>query len=230
MRESGSPVHGSPLVEADERPAEERLLALPADVAMDAIPTVHDAAARIPLTGFVITGLRWPLRDAALLVLGPATGIPVQWMSFYEDGRDVRRVTPTSAVRLLVGERLGIELQAVLAPFEKGCVSTPTTLTKMHELFARLIARNQLRFALEMMPAHLRSRKPWNLDELEKQIHGTHVVLDSMTEAERSAPERIDDARMEQIATAAEVTPAQIRRLIRDYLARRDLAAEGPSG
>jgi signal recognition particle GTPase len=211
---------------ARERAADERLLALPAEIAADAAPLVLDLATKVPLTGLVLTGLRRPVADAALLVLGPATGVPVQWASFHERGGGARKITPEFAVELLIGDRaVGEELQAVLAPFLRDTVRSPTPLDEMHDVFRRLVRSDRLWYALEQMPRYLRRDEEWDLDALTRQIELVTEALDVMTPTERLHPETIGPERMEEISRDSGSPLDLVRWFLRDYLARRDLAA-----
>lgn len=211
---------------------DEVLFVADAMTGQDAVKSAEAFAARLPLTGVLLTKTDGDARGGAALSLVTVVGKPLKFVGIGEKVQDLEPFHPDRAASRILG------LGDVMSLIEK--VSAEADETEAMRAVERL-RRNQ--FTLADLRDQLRQLKKLGslssvLNHLPKvgpmkQLHGLDIpddatkrveaMIDSMTAAERDDPRIISGGRKKRIASGSGTTVPEVNQLLKQYVSMKRL-------
>jgi hypothetical protein len=211
----GRRVKSRSLKEAGSDLVAGRLLAMPAPLAIDAIPTVLSTASSVPLTGLVLVDApeSAPTGDAAPLVLSGVAGLAVEFLADDPGGNGLHATDADALLSWMFGP--------AATTVTRAAEGTPV-LVRLYELLGRLLREGRLPNALRQICRGDLSRDPRRLDRVRYEIRKTWAVLSEMTPEERRRPLTLPPGRRTEIAARAGTTVKFVVWLISHYAGDED--------
>ena len=198
----------------------------------DAVKSVSEFAATVPLTGVILTKLDGDSRGGAALSIRTVAGVPIRFVGMGEKTDDLELFHPERMASRILG------MGDVLSLIEKAERDLDAGET---ERLARRIAdrqfdledlRDQLRQMrrlgplsqiLEMLPkaGPLKGLQATSLDE--DRLHRVEAIIQSMTPGERRKPAILNGSRRRRIARGSGTRVQDVNQLIKQFRAMRKM-------
>jgi signal recognition particle subunit SRP54 len=194
----------------------------------DAVKSASAFAARVPISGHVLTKLDGDARGGAALSIASVTGVPIKFVGL---GEKLDAFEPFRPDRM-AGRILG--MGDVLSLIER---AEQTVEKEEAEALARKLTREEL--TLEDFRDQLRQmRRMGSLSELmgmlpgagqlagnvdESELGRFSAILDSMTRHERANPSVVNGARRRRIARGSGTQVSDVNRLLRRFAETRKM-------
>jgi signal recognition particle subunit SRP54 len=204
----------------------ETLYVADAMTGQDAVRSAGDFAARIALTGVVLTKLDGDARGGAALSVRSVTGVPIRYVGIGEKSADLEPFAPERmASRILgMGDVLSLLEKAEQAfdgedaqRMARRLARREFTLEDLQDQLLKLRRMGPLASLLELLPkaGPLRGLDASQLDE--RRMGVIQAILGSMTPQERRRPELLNASRKRRIARGSGTTVQDINQLLKQY-------------
>jgi len=220
----------------------EVLLVADAMTGQDAVKVAEAFAARLPLTGIILTKTDGDARGGAALSMRRVTGLPIK---FAGTGEGVEALEPfhpeRAASRILgMGDVLTLIEKAREAAegeeIETGeaalrALSGGFDLADFRDQVKRMSRMGPLSEIMRMLPlpGQLRAAMPGELDD--REMARTVAIIDSMTPEERRRPSVLNGSRRRRIAAGSGTTVQEVNRLVKQFeAAQKAMKAAGKAG
>ncbi|HXF46612.1 MAG TPA: signal recognition particle protein [Burkholderiaceae bacterium] len=206
----------------------ETLFVVDAMLGQDAVNTAKAFAARLPLTGVILTKLDGDARGGAALSVRYVTGKPIKFVGVAEK---ITGLEPFDPERM-AGRILGMgDIVALVEDVKKAIdVGAAEKLAKriqsgerfdlndFREQIVQMRRMGGLGGLLDKLPAQFaRAAGQVNEKDAERQIRRIEGIINSMTPQERSKPELIKASRKRRIAAGAGVPVQEVNRLLGQF-------------
>jgi signal recognition particle subunit SRP54 len=201
----------------------ETLLVLDGMTGQDAVQIAQAFAARLPLTGFVLTKMDGDARGGAALSLRAVCGAPIRYVGVGEKTDALEPFHPDRLASRILGmgdvltlvERAQERLDGKKAlELEQSLRKSRFTLTDFLGQLQEIHKMGPLDELLKMIPG---MRLPAGVAVDPKQIKRTEAIILSMTPLEREEPRIIDGSRRRRIAAGSGTTVQDVNRLLRQF-------------
>ena len=218
----------------------EILLVADAMTGQDAVTVAEAFAARLQLTGLILTKLDGDARGGAALSMRQVTGLPVKFAGVGEglDGlepfhpeRVAARILGMGDVMTLIdrAERAAGEPQSEEAVARQ--LRGEFTLEDFREQLKQIRGMGSLSEILSMLPIPARFKKSVGGEMDEGEIVRVSAIIDSMTPQERRQPRIINGSRRKRISAGSGTTVTDINRLLKQFEdARKMMKTMGKRG
>lgn len=204
---------------------DETLLTVDSMVGQNATNVALTFAKEIKITGLVMTKLDGDSRGGAALSIKKMTGLPIKYAGTGEKMDDLENFHPDRmASRILgMGDIVSLveEVQAKLD--EKQAEKTSRRmmngqfdLTDMLSMMKQMNKLGPLKKILTMLPG-MPKLSDDQVDQAQRQLKKTEVIISSMTRDERKKPEIIKSNRKIRIANGSGTTPKDVTQVIESY-------------
>jgi len=181
----------------------------------------HNAA---PIGGIAITKLDGTAKGGGVLAAVVATGAKVMFIGTGERIDDLELFSPTRFVGRLLGMgdikallemAKGLELQADENQ-AKRVLSGKMTIEDFYSQMEN-VGKMGLRNIIDNLPGLSGMVKEDQLDMIQGKLEKWRVIIQSMTSAERSDPDIVNDSRRKRIARGSGLTEHDVKDLIKQY-------------
>jgi len=205
----------------------EVLLVVDAMTGQDAVEAASAFAARLPVTGLVLTKVDSDARGGASLSIRAATGIPVKFLGVGEklDALDTFHPDRLAQRILGMGDILTLVERAQETVDRKTAEEQARKLLEARFTFDDFYAQLQqlkkmgpLGDLLKMIPGMgaLAKQIPEG-PEAERELRKVEAIISSMTRAERADPTLINGSRRRRIAKGSATTVADVNQLLKQF-------------
>ena len=205
----------------------ETLLVVDAMAGQDAVDAASAFAARLPLTGLVLTKLDGDARGGAALSIRAVSGVPVKLMGTSEklDGLEVfhpdrlaQRILGMGDILTLV-ERAQEQLDEKEAEAQaRKMLEARFTLEDFLTQLQQVRKMGPIGDLLKMIPGlgGLAKQLP-DGDTAERELHRIESIIFSMTRAERADPGILNGSRRKRIAAGSGHTVSEVNQLVKQF-------------
>ncbi len=200
------------------------LLTIDAMTGQEAVEVAREFAARVPLTGVVLTKLDGDARGGAALSVKEITGLPILFASVGEKLDDFEAFHPDRmASRILgMGDVLTL-IEKAEATFdadqakaaEEKLRSGRFTLDDFLEQMRQMKKMGPLQSIVGMLPGVPRELRDAELDE--RELDRVEAIICSMTPAERQDPSIINGSRRHRIAVGSGTSTQQVNAMLKQF-------------
>jgi signal recognition particle subunit SRP54 len=206
----------------------ETLFVVDAMLGQDAVNTAKAFAARLPLTGVILTKLDGDARGGAALSVRHVTGKPIKFVGVAEK---ITGLEPFDPERM-AGRILGMgDIVALVEDVKKAIdVGAAEKLAKriqsgarfdlndFREQIVQMRRMGGLGGLLDKLPAQFaQAAGQVNEKDAERQIRRVEGIINSMTPQERAKPELIKASRKRRIAAGAGVPVQEVNRMLSQF-------------
>jgi len=198
----------------------------------DAVRSAEAFAAKLPLTGVILTKTDGDARGGAALSLASVVGKPLKFTGTGEKVADLEPFHPDRAASRLLGlgdvltliEKVSAETDeaAALRAAEKLRKNT-FTLTDLREQMAQLKKMGPLGNLLGHLPKVGPMKQLADLEIPEDATKGLEAMIDSMTPEERENPKILDGSRKKRIARGSGTSVTDVNNLLKQYLSMKKM-------
>ena len=204
----------------------ETLYVADAMTGQDAVRSAGDFAARIALTGVILSKLDGDARGGAALSVRSVTGVPIRYVGTGEKSQDLEPFAPERmASRILgMGDVLSLLEKAEQAfdgedaqRMARRLAKREFTLEDLQDQLIKLRRMGPLASLLELLPkgGPLRGLDASSVDE--RRLGVIQAILGSMTPQERRRPDVLNASRKRRIARGSGTTVQDINQLLKQY-------------
>jgi signal recognition particle subunit SRP54 len=206
----------------------ETLLVVDAMLGQDAVNTASAFAARIALTGIVLTKLDGDARGGAALSVSHVTGKPIKFAGVGEKLSGLERFDPER----MAGRVLGMgDIVALVEDVHKAIDADAAErlarrmrsgarfdLNDFREQVVQMRKLGGVGNLLDKLPAQIaKAAGPVDAQNADRQVRRLEGIINSMTALERSRPELLKASRKRRIAAGSGVPVQEVNRLLAQF-------------
>ncbi len=208
-------------------PVDETLLTVDSMVGQNATNVALTFAKEIKLTGLVMTKLDGDSRGGAALSIKKLTSLPIKYAGTGEKMEDLENFHPDRmASRILgMGDIVSLveEVQAKIDERQaektsRRLMNGQFDLTDMLSMMKQMNKLGPLRKILTMLPGAPKLSED-QVDQAQRMLKRTEVIINSMTREERRKPEMIKSNRKLRIANGSGTTTKDVNQVLESYQA-----------
>lgn len=206
----------------------ETLFVVDSMTGQDAANTAKAFAARLPLTGVVLTKTDGDARGGAALSVRYLTGAPIKFVGAGEKTDALEPFHPDRAAQRILGmgdvlslvedvqRKVDADKAAKLA--EKVVKGKRFDLNDMRDQLDQMINMGGLANLMDKLPGM--SNVPQNLKDKvnDREIKRMIAIINSMTKKERRHPDLLNGSRKARVARGSGMQPADVNRLLKQYM------------
>ncbi len=206
----------------------ETLFVVDSMTGQDAANTAKAFAARLPLTGVVLTKTDGDARGGAALSVRYLTGAPIKFVGAGEKTDALEPFHPDRAAQRILGmgdvlslvedvqRKVDADKAAKLA--EKVVKGKRFDLNDMRDQLDQMINMGDLANLMDKLPGM--SNVPQNLKDKvnDREIKRMIAIINSMTKKERRHPDLLNGSRKARVARGSGMQPADVNRLLKQYM------------
>jgi signal recognition particle subunit SRP54 len=214
----------------------EILLVADAMTGQDAVRQAEAFAARLPLSGVILTKLDGDARGGAALSVVTVSGKPIRLAGVGERLEDLELFHPDRMAARILGlgdmATLFEKAQATLdmqkaAELEKKLKKDGFDLNDLRDQIKQMRGGGFLNQVIDLMPG-ARALKGAQVDD--RKLTRFEAIISSMTPNERRRPDIINGSRRKRIARGAGSSVEEVNRLLRQYAEMRKMVKRLGSG
>ncbi len=204
----------------------ESLLVVDAMTGQEAVAVAEAFAARVPLSGLVLTKIDGDARGGAALSIGSATGLPVKFLGtgeksealevFYPD-RLAGRILGMGDVLTLVERAQEVVDADQAARMEEKLRKASFTLEDMLEQLQQVQKMGPMSQVLSMLPGMGGLAKEAQAAVDRGELARVEAIIRSMTPQERRDPTVLNASRRRRIAAGSGTTLTDVNRLVKQF-------------
>ncbi|HEY4038838.1 MAG TPA: signal recognition particle protein [Burkholderiaceae bacterium] len=206
----------------------ETLFVVDAMLGQDAVNTASAFAARLPLTGIVLTKLDGDARGGAALSVSHVTGKPIKFAGVGEKLAGLERFDPErmagrvlgmgDIVALVEDVHKAIDVDAAERLARRIRSGARFDLNDFREQVTQMRRMGGVGNLLDKLPAQLaKAATPVNSEQADRQVRRMEGIIGSMTPLERARPELIKASRKRRIAAGSGVPVQEVNRLLAQF-------------
>lgn len=193
----------------------------------DAVTSAQAFAARLPLSGVILTKTDGDARGGAALSLATVLGKPLKFVGVGEKVKDLEPFHPDRAASRMLGmgdvltliEKASAEVdQTTALRAAERLRKNEFTLTDLREQMRQIKKMGSLGSLLSHLPKVGPLRGLQGLDIPDDATKRIEAMIDSMTMAEREDPRLINGSRKKRIASGSGTSVPEVNQLLRQYL------------
>ena len=206
----------------------ETLFVVDAMLGQDAVNTASAFAARLPLTGIVLTKLDGDARGGAALSVSHVTGQPIKFAGVGEKLSGLERFDPErmagrvlgmgDIVALVEDVHKAIDVDAAERLARRMRSGARFDLNDFREQVTQMRRMGGVSNLLDKLPAQFaKAAGPVNDEQADRQVRRLEGIINSMTPLERTRPELIKASRKRRIAAGSGVAVQEVNRLLAQF-------------
>lgn len=202
----------------------EVLLVLDAMTGQDAVTSAEQFAARLPLTGAILTKMDGDARGGAAISLRKVTGVPIKLIGVGEKLDALEEFHPERMAGRILGmgdivalvEKAQVEMdEEEQEKLQQKFLKNTFTLEDFQKQLAQIRKMGSIKDLLGLLPGVGRQLKGIDIDDSEfKRIE---AIIQSMTQQEKSYPELLDYSRKERIAKGSGHDMGDVTALLKQF-------------
>lgn len=206
----------------------ETLFVVDAMLGQDAVNTASAFAARLPLTGIVLTKLDGDARGGAALSVSHVTGKPIKFAGVGEKLGGLERFDPDrmagrvlgmgDIVALVEDVHKSIDIDAAERLARRIRSGARFDLNDFREQVTQMRRMGGVGNLLDKLPTQFaKAAAPVNSEQADRQVRRLEGIINSMTPLERTRPELIKASRKRRIAAGSGVPVQEVNRLLAQF-------------
>jgi signal recognition particle subunit SRP54 len=206
----------------------ETLFVVDAMLGQDAVNTARAFAARLPLTGVILTKLDGDARGGAALSVRHVTGKPIKFVGVAEKITGLEPFDPErmagrilgmgDIVALVEDVKRSIDVEAAQKLAKRMQAGERFDLNDFRDQIVQMRRMGGLGGLLDKLPAQFaQAAGQVNEKDAERQIRRIEGIINSMTPQERARPELIKASRKRRIAAGAGVPVQEVNRMLNQF-------------
>ncbi len=210
---------------------DEILLVVDAMTGQEAVKVAEAFAARLPVTGLLLSKLDGDARGGAALSVRQVTGLPIKYVGTGETVKDIEPFHPDRLAGRILG--MGDVLSLVekvqeehdleeAQQLEKKIRKQGLTLEDMLGQIEKLQKMGSLGKLMSMVPG-FNKMAAQGMDIDERELVWVRAMIQSMTPRERRKPEIINGSRRKRIAKGSGTSVQQVNRLLKQFVEMRKM-------
>jgi signal recognition particle subunit SRP54 len=193
-------------------------------IGQDSVRTAAEFNRRLDLDGFILTKLDGDARGGAALSIKAVTGKPIKFLGMGEGMDKLEEFRPQGLASRILGfgdvvglmqDFEGVVDQDKAEEDAKKLLSGRFTMRDFMEQIRMVRKMGPLKDLLEKMPFLGEMTEQLNPDE--KELDKIDALFNSMTEAERAEPKKIDKSRAARIAKGSGRKPEEVQELLMKF-------------
>ncbi len=219
----------------------ETLFVVDAMLGQTAVQTATAFAARVALTGVIVTKLDGDARGGVALSVTQAIGRPIKFagtgeklggLEAFDAERMAGRILGMGDIVALVEEvRNAVDVDSAQKLAQRMRSGERFDLNDFRDQVAQMRRMGGLGGMLEKLPAHLgKAAGAVDPQQAERQVRRLEGILNSMTLAERSKPDLIKASRKRRIAAGSGVAIQDVNRMLAQFEQMRALMKQMRKG
>jgi signal recognition particle subunit SRP54 len=206
----------------------ETLFVVDSMLGQDAVNTASAFAARVPLTGIVLTKLDGDARGGAALSVSHVTGKPIKFAGVGEKLAGLERFDPErmagrvlgmgDIVALVEDVHKAIDVQSAERLARRMRSGARFDLNDFREQVVQMRKMGGVGNLLDKLPAQFaKAAGQVNSQDADRQVRRLEGIINSMTALERAKPELIKASRKRRIAVGSGVPVQEVNRLLTQF-------------
>jgi signal recognition particle subunit SRP54 len=218
----------------------ETLFVVDAMTGQDAANTAKAFAAAVPLSGVILTKADGDARGGAALSVRYVTGRPIKFLGVSEKPDGLEAFHPDRIAQRILGmgdvlslveqveQKVDREKAAKLA--EKVVKGKRFDMNDLRDQLQQMLDMGGLSSLLDKLPGV--NRLPENVKAQidDREVRRMIAIIQSMTKKERRHPDLLNGSRKARIARGSGTQPADVNRLLKQYLQMEKMMAKLSSG
>jgi signal recognition particle subunit SRP54 len=218
----------------------ETLFVVDAMTGQDAANTAKAFAEALPLTGVILTKTDGDARGGAALSVRYITGRPIKFIGVSEkpDGLDAfhpdrlaQRILGMGDVLSLVEQvEQNVDREKAQKLAEKVMKGKRFDMNDMRDQLQQMLSMGGLASLMDKLPgvANLSAQVKSKVND--KEVHRMVAIINSMTKKERRHPDLLNGSRKVRVARGSGTQPADVNRLLKQYMQMEKMMSKISSG
>jgi signal recognition particle subunit SRP54 len=218
----------------------ETLFVVDAMTGQDAANTAKAFAEALPLTGVVLTKTDGDARGGAALSVRYVTGRPIKFIGVSEkpDGLDAfhpdriaQRILGMGDVLSLVEQvEQNVDKEKAQKLAEKVMKGKRFDMNDMRDQLQQMVSMGGLSSLMDKLPGVGNLPDAVKSKVNDKEIHRMIAIVNSMTKKERRHPDLLNGSRRARVARGSGTQPADVNRLLKQYMQMEKMMSKMGSG
>ncbi|MFT3792759.1 MAG: signal recognition particle protein [Rudaea sp.] len=218
----------------------ETLFVVDAMTGQDAANTAKAFAEALPLTGVVLTKTDGDARGGAALSVRYVTGRPIKFIGVSEkpDGLDAfhpdriaQRILGMGDVLSLVEQvEQNVDKEKAQKLAEKVMKGKRFDMNDMRDQLQQMVSMGGLASLMDKLPGVGNLPDAVKSKVNDKEIHRMIAIVNSMTKKERRHPDLLNGSRRARVARGSGTQPADVNRLLKQYMQMEKMMSRMGSG
>jgi signal recognition particle subunit SRP54 len=218
----------------------ETLFVVDAMTGQDAANTAKAFAEALPLTGVVLTKTDGDARGGAALSVRYVTGRPIKFIGVSEkpDGLDAfhpdriaQRILGMGDVLSLVEQvEQNVDKEKAQKLAEKVMKGKRFDMNDMRDQLQQMVSMGGLASLMDKLPGVGNLPDAVKSKVNDKEIHRMIAIVNSMTKKERRHPDLLNGSRRARVAKGSGTQPADVNRLLKQYMQMEKMMSKMGSG
>ncbi|MBS0590940.1 MAG: signal recognition particle protein, partial [Proteobacteria bacterium] len=218
----------------------ETLFVVDAMTGQDAANTAKAFAEALPLTGVVLTKTDGDARGGAALSVRYITGRPIKFIGVSEkpDGLDAfhpdriaQRILGMGDVLSLVEQvEQNVDKEKAQKLAEKVMKGKRFDMNDMRDQLQQMVSMGGLASLMDKLPGVGNLPDAVKSKVNDKEVHRMIAIVNSMTKKERRHPDLLNGSRRARVAKGSGTQPADVNRLLKQYMQMEKMMSKMGSG
>lgn len=218
----------------------ETLFVVDAMTGQDAAVTAKAFADALPLTGVVLTKTDGDARGGAALSVRYITGRPIKFIGISEkpDGLDAfhpdriaQRILGMGDVLSLVEQvEQNVDKEKAQKLAEKVMKGKRFDMNDMRDQLSQMLNMGGLASLMDKLPGAGNLSESVKSKVNDKEVHRMVAIINSMTKKERRHPDLLNGSRRARVARGSGTQPADVNRLLKQYMQMEKMMSKMASG
>jgi signal recognition particle subunit SRP54 len=218
----------------------ETLFVVDAMTGQDAAVTAKAFAEALPLTGVVLTKTDGDARGGAALSVRYVTGRPIKFIGVSEkpDGLDAfhpdriaQRILGMGDVLSLVEQvEQNVDKEKAQKLAEKVMKGKRFDMNDMRDQLQQMLSMGGLASLMDKLPGVGNLSDQMKSKVNDKEVHRMVAIINSMTKKERRHPDLLNGSRRARVARGSGTQPADVNRLLKQYMQMEKMMSKMAGG
>ncbi len=218
----------------------ETLFVVDAMTGQDAATTAKAFAEALPLTGVILTKTDGDARGGAALSVRYVTGRPIKFLGVSEkpDGleafhpdRIAQRILGMGDVLSLVEQvEQNVDKEKAHKLAEKVLKGKRFDMNDMRDQLQQMLSMGGLASLMEKLPGAANLSEQMKSKVNDKEVGRMVAIINSMTKKERRHPDLLNGSRRARVARGSGTQPADVNRLLKQYMQMEKMMSKMASG
>jgi len=218
----------------------ETLFVVDAMTGQDAATTAKAFAEALPLTGVILTKTDGDARGGAALSVRYITGRPIKFLGVSEkpEGLDpfhpdrlAQRILGMGDVLSLVEQvEQNVDREKVQKLAEKVIKGKRFDMNDMRDQLQQMLGMGGLASLMDKLPGMGSLPEGVKAKVNDKEVHRMVAIINSMTKKERRHPDLLNGSRKARVARGSGTQPADVNRLLKQYMQMEKMMSKISSG
>ena len=218
----------------------ETLFVVDAMTGQDAANTAKAFAEALPLTGVVLTKTDGDARGGAALSVRYITGRPIKFLGVSEKPEGLDAFHPDRLAQRILGmgdvlslvEQVeqNVDREKAQKLAEKVIKGKRFDMNDMRDQLQQMLSMGGLSSMLDKLPGAGNLSEQVKSKVNDKEVHRMVAIINSMTKKERRHPDLLNGSRKARVARGSGTQPADVNRLLKQYMQMEKMMSKLSAG